>query len=246
MQKISIQHVVLFTIRNDWGENYADTFSKLLEDSGIETRIIYYSDNSNVDLLPYTKALANHIFNKTNQYGEEHVAGQLIDNARIQDVLSRSHEEFSDIIWFGTTDTAYYPLPKEHNTPRSVVFVSPVPHTYDKQYVDFNKEMELNYDFQASYYGAAAYDACWLYALAIIETGSTEVGRIKEALPAVAQDYQGISGLCTLNDKGDRVSTDYKLMGYNYIDGGFEVIGRYNYSNQTVTFTKIHPKIPTD
>jgi len=244
MKKMEIQNATIFSIRNDWGENLSEYFADLLTDAGIGYTVIYYSDNPNVDITSKVSQLRSDVYQKSYLYGEDHVALQSIGDTRIPDMFGCGYPELLEVLWFGTTSTAYYPLQPGSTSARKVLFISPTPYVYSSKFMDFNREMDLNYDFQVTYYGAAAYDACWLYALAVIETGSTNIEEIKEAIPLVAKDYEGISGICTLNKCGDRVFSDSKIMAYNFVDGGFEVIGRFYYGNQTVTFTKIHPRLP--
>ena len=78
----------------------------------------------------------------------------------------------------------------------------------------------------------------------MIESGSTDIELIKDALEVVSRDYVGVTGSCKMNVEGDRISSNFSLMGY--IGGGeFDEIGFYNVEDQTVEFTRIHPKLPT-
>ncbi len=82
------------------------------------------------------------------------------------------------------------------------------------------------------------YDACWLYALSIIEAWTTDTTFVKQALPIVAEDYQGASGLCRFDVYGDRYSVDYRVWGYGLKDGQVTAVdyGYYDSSDGRVTW----------
>ena len=131
----------------------------------------------------------------------------------------------------------------EKNVALSAAILSPVPDIRSSKFSTFSNEVRLNYKFEVSYYGAAAYDACWLFALAVIDAGSLETDAIKQSLEKIALDYEGVSGLCSFNEDGDRSRADYIIMGYR--EGGFKEYGYYTYSNNTIKFTWKHQKIPS-
>ena len=80
-------------------------------------------------------------------------------------------------------------------------------------------------DQPAGYFTGTKYDAAWLIALSIIQTGSTEAGVIARALPEVAGSYYGATGSCELDENGDRMSSSY------HIPGPFDRDGVYGYQN---------------
>jgi branched-chain amino acid transport system substrate-binding protein len=58
----------------------------------------------------------------------------------------------------------------------------------------------------------SAYDALWVAALAVVQTGATpDIAAFKQAFVQVANSYAGITGSVALNDAGDRASGDYDL-----------------------------------
>jgi branched-chain amino acid transport system substrate-binding protein len=58
-------------------------------------------------------------------------------------------------------------------------------------------------------FGAFAYDAALLAALAVEEAGSTERDAIRDALPVVAETYKGITGDLAFDEDGMRKSQEY-------------------------------------
>jgi len=72
---------------------------------------------------------------------------------------------------------------------------------------------------EPDFYTSAMYDACWLYALSIIKTWTSETSFLKQELPRVAENYYGASGWLRLNEDGDRYAVDYEIWGYGLDDG---------------------------
>lgn len=58
------------------------------------------------------------------------------------------------------------------------------------------------------------YDAAWLMALTIMESGSHDRKTLAEALPGVASSYVGATGMIGLDEYGDRDNAPYDIVGY--------------------------------
>jgi len=69
-------------------------------------------------------------------------------------------------------------------------------------------------------FGAYAYDAAMLVALAIEEAGTTDPDKLKEAMHKVAENYKGVTGGKTFDDNGMQVEETYKRVIYK--DGELE------------------------
>jgi ABC-type branched-subunit amino acid transport system substrate-binding protein len=77
----------------------------------------------------------------------------------------------------------------------------------------YKEETDRELDISLSYYVANEYDACWLYAKAIINAETTETEAIKMILYEIADNHYGVSGPIFLNDNGDRHLVDYDIWG---------------------------------
>ena len=87
------------------------------------------------------------------------------------------------------------------------------------------------------FYEVNAYDAYWIYALSVLEAGSSDAMSVRSVLADVASEYQGASGLCIFDDAGDRIAVDYNIWGYGldeYNDGEFVKYGTYYWETDTV------------
>lgn len=89
---------------------------------------------------------------------------------------------------------------------------------------------ELNRNF--SFYIANEYDACLLYAKAVIDTGTMDTGVIRAWLSENASTYYGVSGPVHLDENGDRVEVDYDIWAIR--GGHWETVGNYTASTGVV------------
>ncbi|MBN2335265.1 ABC transporter substrate-binding protein [Candidatus Bathyarchaeota archaeon] len=96
----------------------------------------------------------------------------------------------------------------------------------------FNRSLGLKY--------ANVYDGCWVAALSVMEAESS--GRtIAETLPGVAAGYTGATGLCRLDEYGDRETVDYELWGYYTVDGECVMLrcGTYRHDTDDVEWIEL-------
>ena len=70
-------------------------------------------------------------------------------------------------------------------------------------------------------YTGNLYDAVWLSALTVIQTGEYDNVTFIETFPEVARDYNGVSGNCNLDQYGDRLNAGYNI--YKYVLRGENV-----------------------
>ena len=84
-------------------------------------------------------------------------------------------------------------------------------------------------------YALATYDAAWIAALAILQTGSYNATAIKAALPTVCSLFWGATGNTELNAAGDRVTMD--MVFWAVVMGQWEQVGSYSSVSKEVTWT---------
>ena len=197
MKIMEIKHVAIFSERNDQCITLSKKFIDMLSKEGIESRVIYYSERPEIDITGQKRMMSIHINDQIQIYGSNHVALQLIGSSKLPQLAGGSTFTplEANVIWFGTSDSTYCQIPGKKNVALSAAILSPVPDIRSSKFSTFSNEVRLNYKFEVSYYGAAAYDACWLFALAVIDAGSLETDAIKQSLEKIALDYEGVSGL---------------------------------------------------
>lgn len=62
------------------------------------------------------------------------------------------------------------------------------------------------------------YDALWISALTLINTGTTCNETIVNEFPAVAEVYEGVTGNCALDSNNERYSSTYQILCYTISD----------------------------
>lgn len=86
-------------------------------------------------------------------------------------------------------------------------------------------------------YSVNDYDIPWIYAQCVWNTSSVDTYSIKSVLPDVAASFPRVSGLCELDEYGDRYPIEYEIFQYGYENGQLSSfpVGRY-YRNTTVAW----------
>lgn len=83
---------------------------------------------------------------------------------------------------------------------------------YDEQYA--GPYEEAYGEPPLTVFGGYGYDAAMIAALAIEEAGSTDADAIREAIPQVAETYQGVTGDKSVDEDGMQVNEDYAVLIY--------------------------------
>jgi hypothetical protein len=82
---------------------------------------------------------------------------------------------------------------------------------------------ESNYGSGISIWSSALYDSAYLLGKSILSTESLSVGIVTSEMFFVTHGHLGASGLCTLDDAGDRLDTTYGFYGYINNQGVYDV-----------------------
>ena len=85
---------------------------------------------------------------------------------------------------------------------------------------------------------ANMYDICWIYALSVFSTDSTDAATIKRVLPEIAAGYNGITGTCELDENGDRAPHVFDIWGVGEKDGTLQSVkdAFYDHSAEETTW----------
>ena len=126
-------------------------------------------------------------------------------------------EVLYNLDWFGGDGTAKSqaiimnsPLEANHLKLFSLLLQEPDTPRYaelESRYVEATGE---GFSIQSAY----LYDAAWVLAKTILETGSDNATKVTAALPGVCAVYYGTTGLCRLNEYGDRAPPPYGIWFY--------------------------------
>ena len=89
-----------------------------------------------------------------------------------------------------------------------------------------------------------AYDSAWVLGLSILHANSTDAAHIREALPRVAAGYSGALLSTNLNEAGDLLPTDYRIV--RVVGGNWTAIGSYSTATGAIILDVPPPEIPPE
>jgi len=157
------------------------------------------------------------------EYGSEHVGILMISFAESVTMVSQAKDypTLYSLYWFGTDGTALLqqmiddaPVHADHIK----IFSTLVAPDYS---AEFYSLYDRYYDITSQplgYYQAADYDIAWVIAKAVLESQSTDAYDVIAYLPTICGETHGVTGWCTLDENGDRHSSNYDIWGVGYSD----------------------------
>ena len=90
-----------------------------------------------------------------------------------------------------------------------------------------------------------AYDSVWVLGLSILHANSTDAAHIREALPGAAAGYSGALLSTRLNEAGDLLPTDYRIV--RVAGGDWTAVGNYSTATDAITLEEVPPpEIPPE
>lgn len=99
----------------------------------------------------------------------------------------------------------------------------------------FQEFDELYYEltsYRTGFYTATQYDACWLMAKSVLNTGSTEATAMANVIVPISYRHHGLTGWAALDENGDRMPQIFDIWGlYEDPDTGeylFQKWGEYD------------------
>ena len=219
-----IKAVVVIQRGDEWGDGIYYAFKDEFEARGgvMYKRLRY--DVGTINFGGYLNQAEAASVTAIDEYGGDRVAIVLISLDKADNIVgfARNYGTLYGLYWFGTESTArnsklFKNIPEEADKLKlfSPLVVQEENEVYSKFADDYRSIMGQEPDF----YTSAMYDACWLHALSIMKTWTSETSYVKEELSGIAANYYGASGWLRLNDDGDRYAVDYEVWGYGLEDG---------------------------
>ena len=196
-----------------------DNFEYELGIRGIESlgKIVYSEDGIYEDELIDANEI---ITGAIEEYGADSVGIQFFNQEEIVQlqIQAADYQNLMDVIWMTSEEgpRSSRMLDEAGEWATQTRHFNPIP-TVDKTSILY-QEFEAKYyaltEEMPGYYTAFQYDACWLLAEIIIETGSTDAGVIAENLIPISDSIYGLSGCLALDENGDRLPQLYDIMGF--------------------------------
>lgn len=239
-----IEAVLVVQREDEWGDDLYDALEEEFEGLGgvVYERFVYDPEDPKfISVLNGLEAVAE---GAVEEYGTGGVAVQVLSSGEVGSLIEHA-EVFPTLYgveWFGTSkianDTKLFGSVAAEAAQLRLHSPLPVPEE-DGGYAAFAEEYRERTGSRPGFYASATHDACWLYALTVIEVWTTDTGFVRRELPDVAESYVGASGLCGLDAYGDRKAVDYEFWGCVLEDGGvgLERLGRYDASRRRFGFS---------
>jgi len=220
-----------------WGDILCDILSTEMQKIGVVNlgSIMYAGD-----VTEFSSHLenANDIISQAiERYGKEHIGIQFFSFAELRKIQTQAadYPNLIDIIWMTTesggrsqtmlNEAGEWAVKTRHFSP----FMTTVDNA---EFLEFDRKYSELTGYHTNFYVAAQYDACWLLVKAILETGSTNAKDISEVLIPLSHKCQGLTGLLSLDENGDRLPYFFDIWGF-YEDTRtgeykFGIFGSYN------------------
>jgi branched-chain amino acid transport system substrate-binding protein len=232
---LGIRWVVPFWRGDTWGDGLEEAqktaFNKILqatgEDGGFVEGIRY--DPSATEFSTQVAQLADIVQGLVNKYGADKVGIAYIGFEEVVAVFTaaKDYPILSQVKWVGSDGTAgLSDLVTNVDAAEFSIktwFLSPIFAPAASPFKDKVKNyvhQKLGRDPDS--YAYAAYDAAWVFALALEMAKKYDANAVKKLIPEIVPRYMGASGNFRLDANGDRASADYELWIPRKTAAGYE------------------------
>jgi len=249
-----IERLIVIQRDEAWIDDIYDNFEPEYSKIGgiIHTRIKYQKETT--DFTDYLSEAESSAAEGVSEYGSKRIGVLLLpDFSETPSIVNQviNYPTLWSLKWFGSESTARSSLIllSAELAASSLGLFSNLPTGLDS--IEF-RQLEDRYAaeslYQLDYYAALLYDACWLYALSVLEAGSDKALDVKAVIEDVTSTYEGLSGVCSLDENGDRLRPNYDIWGYDIEDGdGIHVrYGFYDSLTGKVTWDLSKITLPTN
>ena len=242
--RYGIKGVIIIQRDDSWGDGLFDTFNEDFRSHGgvVVDRIKYSVDSA--DYYSVMSQVEEATINAIEEYGYDNVGVMALGLEETASLVYYAFEflEVTYVPWFGwaiSTDYGGYVYSVLNEVPEEASIVrllSPMVATsHGGKYLAMQQSIYDEFGYNSDFHAATTYDAYWLLALSVLEAGSSDTASVKRVLPEVANGYSGASGICTFDEYGDRLNTNYNIWGMDYNETpAWEYYGYYNSTFQRI------------
>ena len=250
------EHVGVGALVPIWrGDTYGDGLWRVVSDDfesrggAIHAGVRYWPDAP--DLESEVALLDKHVREATELYGPDRVAVLMLsydEYAAISEAAA-GYDALGEVAWFASeSSTLTDALDKNRAAAKfaeqvgltGVQTLSP----RGEEYGRLAAEMAAQLGRDPSTIWPHAYDSAWVLGLSILHANSTDAAHIREALPGVAAGYGGALLSTNLNEAGDLLPTDYRIV--RVAGGNWTAIGNYSTATDTIILEATPPEIPPE
>lgn len=214
------QNVSIIVLDNTYGVGIADIVREKLEGTGANVFDTIKYDPAKLDYLTELQIIKDQNPDCVIHVGYNDDAAVMYKQA---DVLGLDSAQWiaSEGVWaddqMDKPETAAFMA-------KAVIGTKPhAPEGY-QPYIDFAAAYEAEYGRSVGTYNDFAYDATMLIIEAMRNVGTDDAEAIAEEIRSIAQNYEGVSGVFSLDSLGDRTDSFYEV--WEVVESG----GEYSYN----------------
>ncbi len=211
-----IRAVAVLQRADDWGDGLYAAFKDRFEELG-GTIIEYIRyDPEKTEFSAEISTINDAVAEAIQIYGQNAVTVEVIgfEEISIIQATAKDYPALMSIPWFGNDGYVRSTKLLEEQPDTALAgrhFSTYAGITKSEVYEKFEEKFVPKVGYVPGTYACYLYDSIWIFAKAILETGSTDPKVVKEAIPRIAASYFGASGWCNLNEDGDRAVSIYNI-----------------------------------
>jgi branched-chain amino acid transport system substrate-binding protein len=215
-------------------DKVGETFREL---GGVYDEGIRYSPEATV-FSTEVLVLSNKVTELLETYDKSEIAVLLISFSEAVHIMNsvNQYDDLKQIRWFGSEGSSNDDLiandPTSAKFSQDVLFITPQNTVSESSKFYYVRDaIQSTTGSAPNIYAYSAYDSVWIVGQSILQTGSTDVDVLVDALPNVAHYHSGSIGHIVLNEAGDLAIFNYEL--WTIQDGEWIRYGRYDASQDT-------------
>ncbi|MBN2335268.1 ABC transporter substrate-binding protein [Candidatus Bathyarchaeota archaeon] len=244
LQSLGVTDVVILQRGDYWGDEIVRIFKEtyLAEGGSIRETVRYPSEAT--EFTDYLEKVDAAVQASTAQNGANSTAVLLVSFNEAAWALrdAAAYPGLFDVPWIGTEGTFDSRQLVDDTGPEASSAWLASPHVTPSPtpvYQQLNASYASRFGRSLGLYTANVYDCCWVAALSVMEADARNC-TVNDVLPEVAAGYTGATGLCRLDENGDRETVDYEFRGYYAVDGEYMCLrcGTYRHETDSVEWTR--------
>jgi branched-chain amino acid transport system substrate-binding protein len=238
-----IEAVVVIQRGDSWADGIYDNLVEELDDNGIvlAKRVRYAAEVT--EFSNYLEAAEEVALEAVEEYGWEKVAVELVSFSEAV-IIAQSIPDYPtlyNLTWFGSEGTVELP----HMVEEALEEAAHVKlYSMEPVLLDTPGVLDLSHSYEnvtgrpLDYYAACSYDIAMIIGKAVIEADTIDTVIVKAKIQEICEDYQGVTGLCSLDFADDRATANYGIYSYSEKDGefGYWMVGLYSDSGELTWF----------
>ena len=221
--------VIIFQRGDSWGDGMYNILESELQQRGIIVleRIRFAPEVT--EFSNYLYIINNILEDAIEQYGANYVGIQTLTFSEEVVLVTQTpdYPNTRKVIWMGAAGTGRNQMMIDDAGGLQVKlrFFSPLMTSSKSwKWKSLEERFKSLTELQADFYIATDYDALWLIALSMLETGSLDASVIDNVFMDIARNYFGASGWVDLDENGDRKATGIFEI-YGFTDDSYQIWG---------------------